>query len=445
MIIPNFAGMLNPMANQQPTIILISNDKVGRIMAGPGIRYWELTKALAKHFPVTLLVPDECDLATDNFPVIAYQSRASSTSIARNLPGGDYLIAQNLRPPLIRIIKKRGLRYLADLYDPLTIEVLEYTKYDSPRQQNHIFQFNQNIVRLQIAVADHLLCASPRQKDFYLGLLSNEWIINPRTYQTSPSFAHFISLLPFGISAIPPHPNQPHLLEEKYPAIKPTDKIIYWGGGIWNWFDPLTTIKAIEKISRSRSDVKLFFLGTRHPNPKIKEMEMVNQAIHYCQTRQLLDKTVFFRFGWTPYEERVNYLTRATLGISCHFDTLETHFSFRTRIMDYLWAELPMILTKGDYLAELAARHNLGRVVQSQDTNGLAQNILALLNNPNELKTIKANIHAYKQCFYWDNLVLPLVELIKNNAIPFRPFPCWQFSRLSCNFYLSGFKKKFFK
>ena len=33
--------------------------------------------------------------------------------------------------------------------------------------------------------------------------------------------------------------------------IKNSDKVVLWGGGVWNWFDPLTAIYAIEKISKN--------------------------------------------------------------------------------------------------------------------------------------------------------------------------------------------------
>ena len=39
-----------------------------------------------------------------------------------------------------------------------------------------------------------------------------------------------------------------------------------------------------------------------------------------------------------PYDERADYLLDADVGVSTHFPHIETEFSFRTRILDYLWA-----------------------------------------------------------------------------------------------------------
>lgn len=433
------------MAQKQIKILLISNDKVGQSMAGPGIRYYELAKTLSNNFEVVLLVPDNCDIKTDSFEIISYNSKHASSSIAKHIMGVNYVIAQSLRPPLLRKIKQLNIKYIADLYDPLIIETLEYTRLDSERTQKNTFDFNYHTLMLQLNLADHILCSSDRQKDLYFGIMSAQKIITPNEYAKCPNLDNFISLLPFGLSDKEFTKSKPDSFEDKYKNIKPTDKIVYWGGGIWNWFDPLTVIKAIENISKKRNDIKLLFLGTKHPNPKIKEMEMVQTALDYCKGKDLLDKQVYFNFGWTPYEERVEYLSRANIGISTHFDNLETRFSFRTRILDYIWAELPMIVTEGDFMAELIEKYNLGRVIRYQNVNDIEKAIIEFADNPKLIEEIKLNIHKIKNEFTWKKLSEELTRLIDDNLIEQKNLSTLKFARLTFNFYLSGLKKKLFK
>ena len=52
-------------------------------------------------------------------------------------------------------------------------------------------------------------------------------------------------------------------MKTKISNLKPDDKILIWGGGIWNWFDPVTLIQAVYAISKKRSDIKLFFYSFR--------------------------------------------------------------------------------------------------------------------------------------------------------------------------------------
>ena len=92
-------------------------------------------------------------------------------------------------------------------------------------------------------------------------------------------------------------------------------------------------------------------------------MAMAQEAMRLAQKLELDGRSVFFHQEWVPYEERENFLLDADIGVSTHFDHLETRFSFRTRILDYLWAELPIIATQGDSFAELIDRHHFGHVV----------------------------------------------------------------------------------
>ena len=72
-----------------------------------------------------------------------------------------------------------------------------------------------------------------------------------------------------------------------------------------------------------------------------------------------------------PYHERQNYLLEADIGCSLHFETLETYFAFRTRILDYIWAGLPMIVTRGDATSEIVKDYELGIVVDYGGYEGL--------------------------------------------------------------------------
>ena len=429
----------------QIKIGLISSDKVGSKMAGPGIRYLNLARGLSEFFSLTLFVPDGCGLKEKNFKIVAFNSNRSSSDLARKIKGFDVIIAQNLRPPLLYKIKKAGIRYIADLYDPLVIEVLEYTKGEKKKLRQSTYDFNFYSLALQLIFADHLLCASRRQFDFYTGVISGRKVLDPAFYDKTLNLEKFITLAPFGLEQKPPEAKNPEAIFQKFPQIKKEDKIIYWGGGIWNWFDPISVIKAIEILSAKRDDIKLFFLGMKHPNPKIKKMEMANTAYRYAKEKNLLDKFVFFNFDWTPYEERVDFLNSATIGISTHFDNVETRFSFRTRILDYLWAELPMILTRGDAFAQLCREKNLGLVVDFEKPSQIAAAAEEIIDQPALAATIKKNIREMKKDFYWSTISKSIAKIIKEELWNPAKFSTADFLCLTFDFYKAGLKKKLAK
>jgi glycosyltransferase involved in cell wall biosynthesis len=96
--------------------------------------------------------------------------------------------------------------------------------------------------------------------------------------------------------------------------------VLLWGGGIWSWLDPLTVIRAVARLAELRDDVRLYFLGITRPNPD--RADMTQRAVKPADKLALLDRYVFFNFGWVPYGERVSYLLEADLGVSAHFDNL---------------------------------------------------------------------------------------------------------------------------
>ena len=130
-------------------------------------------------------------------------------------------------------------------------------------------------------------------------------------------------------------------------------------------------------VKERRDGVRLFFQGTKHPHPGVPEMAIVGESRALASELGALDTSVFFNTSWVDYSERENYLTEADAGVSTHFSHIETTFSFRTRILDYLWAELPMVVTAGDHFAELSAAEKLGVVVEA------GQRIAVLLGSAN--------------------------------------------------------------
>ena len=103
-------------------------------------------------------------------------------------------------------------------------------------------------------------------------------------------------------------------------------------------------------------------MGFKSPNPQVPLMNMATAAKDLAQELGLENKNVFFSESWTPYEERINYLLDADLAVSAHFDLPETRFSFRTRMLDYLWAGLPILTSHGDGFASLIEQKKAGMI-----------------------------------------------------------------------------------
>ena len=127
--------------------------------------------------------------------------------------------------------------------------------------------------------------------------------------------------------------------------------------------------------------MRLYFLGLAHPNPDVPQMRMVGQLRALVDELGLEGSHVFFNDGWVRHDERADHLRDADVGVSTHLDHIETEFSFRTRILDYLWAGLPIVTTGGDAFADLIERAGAGWVVPPGDVVAL-ETLLARLAAP---------------------------------------------------------------
>ena len=203
---------------------------------------------------------------------------------------------------------------------------------------------------------------------------------------------------------------QRHGIKGTVAGIAPTDKVLIWGGGIYNWFDPVTLVEAMGLIADAHPDIKLFFLSARHFNPDVPEMKALADAVEAAKRLGVLDRTVFFNESWVDYESRAAFLLDADLGVSTHLWHAETRFSFRTRILDYLWAGLPIVSTEGDVFAEMVQRRGLGTVVPTGDAQAAAEAIVELLTDPVRYAEMRHNIEEVRAEFTWERVLAPLVE-----------------------------------
>jgi glycosyltransferase involved in cell wall biosynthesis len=394
-----------------PIVALIPNDAVGERMAGPGIRYWEFAQALGRHFRVELLVPPFVSM--DVVPTA--KSLPASLHIctqARELRAliedCDVIITRGVVLTAYPFLAELGKPLVLDMYNPILLEGLQREAEADLLRRLTTHENDLAALRLQLHTGDFFICADERQRDYWLGMLSAVGRVNPYNHQRDPTFRHLIDVVPFGLPEEPPQ-HTCAVLKGVYKTISADDKVILWGGGIWNWLDAPTLIKAMPLILRQRSDVKLFFMGTKRPNPEMAKMKAVDQAIALSKELELYDRYVFFN-DWVLYEERQNYLLEADIGASLHLEHIETHFAFRTRLLDYVWAGLPALVTGGDVLSEALAAQDLAYVVAPGDVDSVAQAILSMLGNPTLRVDCASRFRQIAARYRWKVVTRPLVE-----------------------------------
>lgn len=386
-------------------ILMVTNDVVARRMAGPAIRCYELSRqlALAGH-EVTLVAEGTTAIPAERVSLLRSVSSERMAALARQ---HDAIFVQGLSLRQYPSLSRAHIPLVVDLYDPFPLALLEQEKQIDLDLQWLRYSDISSVVREMLEAGDFFVCASQRQRDLWIGALMSVGRINPKTWATDESLRRLIDVVPFGLPSEPPSRRGATLPTE----MSEGDVVALWGGGIYNWFDPLTLIRAVARVVPVVPNLKLVFMSSSHPNPGVPpRMWMPARAQQEASALGLLGRHVIFNEEWVPYDQRADWLLSASCGVSTHFNHAETRYSFRTRILDYLWAGLPIITTEGDVLADVVQAKDLGWTVPAQDVERLAEALEEMAVDAPRRAQIAERIDTVARDMTWSSAAEPLVR-----------------------------------
>lgn len=384
-------------------------------MAGPGIRYHQMARVLAKQFDVTVgffdpsYVPPES--FSDSYSALHIHRDEFQASFAEH----DIIIALWLSEPMVQFCNSKGIFMVFDMYAPVPVENLTLLLFgNDPIESQTDYAYEQSI-RDYVSFfenGDLFLFSNPRQRDYWTGYAFGGDLIRPSIYPKRPLFDRFICA-PMGIDAKNISQSKKSVLRGKG-GIAKNDKILLWTGGIWNWFDAQTLIEAMHELRERRPDIKLVFLGTQHPNPDVPAMKEAADALDLAKEYGLYNKTVFLHEGWIPYNERIPYFLDADAAVNTTKPSIETAFSHRTRVLDHILTKLPTISTEGDYLSDEVIQDKIGITVPASDVSALVDAIIDILS-PAKNQFFRDQIADIQKDFYWDSTLSELRTTLAKN------------------------------
>lgn len=407
------------MSVSDTRVLVIASDTVGPRMAGSGIRYWNFARVLGVRQPVTLATPLAVEIEPPpGVQIIAYgddevDADEQGRRLARLVETHDIIIAQHL-PYLHLDVETLSAKYLVlDLYAPWILEKLEYARVDPERGEAHR-QDDVEILNRLLELGDFFLCASERQRDFWLGALAAAGRLDLDHVQADPELRRLIDVVSFGLPSERPIPSGEGP-RERFPQIPERSPILLWNGGVWNWLDPLTAIRATGLLAERDVDVRLVFMGVRSPGAQVAEMEVVDDARSLAKELGLLDSRVFFN-DWVPYDERQTWLLASAATLSLHHRTIESRYAFRTRVLDNLWCGVPIVATEGDVLADLIQDVGIGTTVPPGDAVAVANAIEQIIDRDVQ-RDLRARIATVARDYTWERVSEPLIAFCK---VPWR-------------------------
>ena len=389
---------------QPSRVLVLCFDPLTQEMPGPAIRAWNLASQLAAEHEVTLAGTAGADRRHPGLEVRA----VSGAEVESLVESADMVFAPTSVVRRHPTVVSAGRPLCIDMYDPTHLENLEPVGVAGGEEHRQAVAHQVSVINDDLRHGDFFLCASERQRDFWMGSLVALGRVNPTTYEADPTLRNLIDVVPFGLDPAPPV-GDPGVIRRAFPSIGADDPVLIWGGGVYNWFDPISLLHAVDRLRSRRPDVRLVFLGMQHPNPEIPAMRVATELRAESDRLGLTGRTVFFNAGWVPYEERGMWLLDADVGVSTHLAHVETHFSFRTRVLDYLWAGLPTVLTGGDTLSEEIAAAGVGAAVPPGDPEAIASAVDRLLASP----PARSAVSAFGARYQWDRVAGPLLDFCR--------------------------------
>lgn len=377
---------------------------------GGGLRCWNLAKGMQvamPNFDVTLMYPnwydtDEQPAEYDGVQLARWKDRQDMLDklpdyevIVVSYCYGDYSldIANSMGPTQILVL---------DCYVPIHVEMCARR---SPERLEEAAAYEVERVRWDAVLrkGSFFLCANSNQIHYYRGILHQLGRLNPVNYDNDP-----LILAPFGISRDLPVPAATPIQEL---GVQPGVKKLLWFGGVYPWFNVKVLFDAVARLNLITPCV-LIVVGVRNPfnsHPLFvglaAEIEAMAQSAEYAGLVHLVD--------WVQYHDRANWYLDSDLTVMISQEGVENNYAWRTRLVDYIWANSPVATSGQDLLSQEMIKLGIAARLDMGSSEKMA---LSLAKALDALPTLHENLrekgHALKDTLYIDSIGLHIFEAL---------------------------------
>ena len=391
-------------------VVITSPDITDAGYSGMGLRTLGIGSALAARHEVILLTAGRPQhLPTDAQVAVGPQARGEALAQA------DVVITSNGLQ--LRELATLRAAVVSDLYDP---SFFEWLVLDDSERHERIPWMERQLEALQRAarVSSVLLCANHRQRDLLLGALL------PTFGRTSLASLD-VRTIEDRVLVVPNAVSQHETLPDRAAArqrlgFAENDIVLLWGGGVWNWMDAETVLRAAEQASADNPRIRLVFLGLKRSGVLDPHASNAEPLLRPYVNADPVTSRILVNENWVAPDQRLDYLAAADAGVLGQFDNLETHFSFRTRLIDCLQAGLPVITMSGDELSDRAGREGWGLVSPIGDVTAM-RDLMTRFAGDSDLRSAlaRATVHAART-MTWSSSCGRLVEALDRLDPPTR-------------------------
>jgi GT2 family glycosyltransferase/glycosyltransferase involved in cell wall biosynthesis len=383
--------------------LVLAYEPIGARMAGPAVRSWEIACSLSRSTNVVIASPERIERSHKGLETAQFKNWEQLYQLAAPC---DVIIVFGHALERYPELATLPALLVVDLYDPWTFELLEQDRSQPLTDQSEQRLLEEVDVQNRLLdLGDYFLCASERQRDYWLGMLTARGRLSRATYRVDPDFGSLVEILPYGCDSRPPQPASAPVMRTPQSGIGADDFVLLWSGGSWEWFDPVTVVEALALAIQEEPGIHLYAMGLELNEDRGVPASSTAVALR-TRAQELGLAGSHVHWGpWVPYDERGAYLLEADVAVVASKPVAETRLSFRSRMLDHLWAGLPTITTGGDILSETFVEQGAALRVPFQDARSLADEIVALARDQSRLQEMRIAALNLADSYRWDTNV----------------------------------------
>ncbi len=368
---------------------------------GGGLRCWGLAKGLKANDPdLKVTVAYHQSYKQDNF-TDKYEDIGIDTwnidDVNELLTGYDAVVVSYCMGDLSVAVAdavRPDQQLILDCYVPIYVEVSARDSDDLDREYN---AFHADVGKWAHVLerGDLFLCSSEPQRDYYKGVLSALGRINPVTYNEE-----LIRIVPYGI-----YRENPKATEKPISKLigksKEDVKKILWFGGIYPWFDLKNLVDAVKRLNE-KIPAKLVIVGAKNPfNSHPDFVRPYEELIEYINSDPTIKNLVVLQ-DWVDFEKRADWYLDSDIVVVINKIGEENKLAWRTRLVDFMWADLPIITNGGDPLGTILLDNDAAVELSGLRAEDISKDLYETLHDGKKLSELRSNISSLKKQFYWD-------------------------------------------
>lgn len=363
----------------------------------PGIRTWQITRALAReHHFVTLCIIDFGDFQA--------QQKSSAPATAHRQDAGTNISLVKLSYHPAHTVQSLRTLHMATRFSAVisTTDIMNGIAADLNLDAPLWLDYNGDPFaekQLQALVYQHDGSLLPQWELYLKGLAHGDHFSvcsNPQRHALigQLAFAGRLAGANSGEDLVTVIPNSSRVMSERTPRrttalkgkqIPATAFLVLWTGGYNTWSDPETLFHGLARAMEQNPSIHFATTGGAIEGHDDKSFQTFHKLVEQSPLR---DRFVFL--GWIPTEEVGSYYEQADLAIFTDRYSVEGELGTRTRLIDWIQFNVPILCTNLCETTSQLAEHNLIKTFPIGNAAALAEALLDAVTNQEELSAMTA-------------------------------------------------------